>query len=334
MAVTTDGMLYSNDVRIGYISGVTFQNKQVKYSAVDGLAVFEGDIILGTVEAMEGQTAAIRSGTASDVERGTVIKGQQYRWPNALMPYIIDSAMTAQNRVTDAIAHWQANVGVSFVLRTSANASQYPNYVRFFSGSGCYSYVGMQGNGQQDISIGVGCGTGAAIHEIGHSWGLWHEQSRHDRDTYVRIHYEHIIPGQEHNFDQHITDGDDVGPYDYGSIMHYGAYAFTKDGQPTIEVLQAGATIGQQNGLSAGDIAAVRSMYQLWSYNKRVFQTFASNDSQNAWANIESLGWRRIKTGSPDGITNMFEAFCDAAATNKLVHVFADGANVSIMYFA
>ena len=25
----------------------------------------------------------------------------------------------------------------------------------------------------------------------------------------------------EHNFDQHIADGDDLNAYDYGSIMHY-----------------------------------------------------------------------------------------------------------------
>ena len=32
---------------------------------------------------------------------------------------------------------------------------------------------------------------------------------------------QNIEAGKEHNFDQHITDGDDVGPYDFGSIMHY-----------------------------------------------------------------------------------------------------------------
>ena len=56
------------------------------------------------------------------------------------------------------------------------------------------------------------------------------------------------------------TDGDDVGPYDYGSIMHYPATAFSKNGQPTI-VTKNGATIGQRQGLSPGDIAAVQSMY-------------------------------------------------------------------------
>jgi astacin len=44
------------------------------------------------------------------------------------------------------------------------------------------------------------------------------------------------------------------------------------------------------------------------------------------------LGWRKIKTGNPDGATNLFAAFCEAVANNLLVHVFADGQHVSMMY--
>jgi astacin len=116
--------------------------------------------------------------------------------------------------------------------------------------------------------------------------------------------------------------------------MHYGAFAFSKNGQPTIEVLQSGAIIGQRTALSAGDIAAIHAMYETWHYNKRVYQTFASSDAQNAWANIESLGWRKIKTGAADGVTNMLAAFCEAVANNIRVHAYADGQNVSIMYLA
>jgi hypothetical protein len=85
----------------------------------------------------------------------------------------------------------------------------------------------MQGDGQQTISLGAGCTTGSAIHEIGHAVGLWHEQSREDRDLFVTINWQNIEPGKEHNFDQHITDGDDIGTYDYGSIMHYPRTAFS-----------------------------------------------------------------------------------------------------------
>ena len=101
------------------------------------------------------------------------------------------------------------------------------------------------------------------IHEIGHVIGLWHEQSREDRDAFVTINFSKVQPGAVHNFNQHITDGDDVGAYDYGSIMHYPRDAFSIDGSDTITPTDPAAVIGQRTALSAGDIAAANSVCPL-----------------------------------------------------------------------
>lgn len=99
------------------------------------------------------------------------------------------------------------------------------------------------------------------VHEIGHALGLWHEQSRADRDNYVKILWENIAEDHKYNFNQHLHDGKDFGAYDYSSIMHYGPLAFSKNGEKTIIPLVGEITIGQRNQLSAQDIAAVNAMY-------------------------------------------------------------------------
>ena len=60
------GMLQSDDVRTGFVSGQTFRNRPVQYSVVDGLAVFEGCIVLGQADEMEEISRGVQSPASGD----------------------------------------------------------------------------------------------------------------------------------------------------------------------------------------------------------------------------------------------------------------------------
>jgi len=246
----------SPEVRTGFVKGNTFGYRPVRYSVIDGEAIFEGDIVLGSVDEMERLVVEVNK-EKDTKPRAVIITGAQFRWPSGVVPFTIDPELPNQGRVNDAIAHWHSRTGIRLVAHTNEQ-----NFVTFRPGEGCSSSIGMRGTGQQFITLAPGCDKGSTIHEIGHAAGLWHEQSREDRDRFIRILFENIEAGKEHDFDQHITDGDDIGRYDFGSIMHYDKFAFSKNDQPTIETLH-GESIGQRSGLSDGDVQAVNFMYPL-----------------------------------------------------------------------
>ena len=52
-----------------------------------------------------------------------------------------------------------------------------------------------------------------------HAMGLYHEQSRSDRDEYVTIHFDNIRAGTERNFEKRVTQT--LSAYDLASVMHY-----------------------------------------------------------------------------------------------------------------
>ena len=76
------------------------------------------------------------------------------------------------------------------------------------------------------------------LHELMHAVGFWHEQSRPDRDQYVKILTHNIIEKEKDNFHKYrFSESNFVGYYDYCSIMHYELDAFSKyKGLKTIQI--------------------------------------------------------------------------------------------------
>ena len=61
----------------------------------------------------------------------------------------------------------------------------------------------------------------------------------------------------------------------------------------------------------------------MWYNNTKVSRTYTSNDSQNAWAIVDAVsGWKRIKTGATDGVTNVFAILCAARANARPVDIY------------
>lgn len=191
-----------------------------------------------------------------------LIKGgvvdKYYTWKNVgdglTIPYKVEipkSSLAIKNALNDLATRSL----LKFTIRT--NESDYVVFRRI--DKGCWSWVGFQG-GPQTINLGDGCLTTSIIqHEVFHALGIFHEQSREDRDKYITIHYENIESGKSHNFDKHVSKTFGI-PYDYSSIMHYPEFAFSKNDLPTIS-RKDGKDIVTSPQATNYDIALLDALY-------------------------------------------------------------------------
>ncbi|KAK2854271.1 hypothetical protein Q5P01_006932 [Channa striata] len=185
------------------------------------------------------------------------------KWPKTgsyvYVPVEITSDFTAQERdvIINALVSFHLSTCIRFVWRTT-----HVDYLRFFSGTGCWSYVGRQRNLQPISLQRNGCVYQNTVqHEVMHALGFHHEQVRSDRDSYVNILTQNIQPGMESNFKKVQTNN--LGtPYDFNSVMHYPNYAFSKNGLPTITAKSnPKMVLGGAARMSSNDIARINRLY-------------------------------------------------------------------------
>ena len=225
--------------------------QEIYYREINNQAVFQNDIILSPEQLNAGSGENARTHATGLSETVT-------RWPGGVVYYTISTGVSNKSAILDAIAEVESKTSVKFVNRTLQK-----NYVTFYSGRGAASSLGMIG-GQQFINLPIPATKGIVLHEIGHTLGLLHEHTRLDRNNTIKINYENVVTELIEDFTPYLTQGLKAvtfKTFDLGSIMMVGPYTSSKNGYPTIALVNNQIYSIQRTSLSTRDVECINAMY-------------------------------------------------------------------------
>ncbi|CAH1782210.1 unnamed protein product [Owenia fusiformis] len=179
------------------------------------------------------------------------------KWNFPIQYYIEGSYDTAEkDTIRDGVQAWEDKTCATF---QEVGSSPAPG-ITFFSGSGCYSLVGVSsGSSGNRVSLEIpGCVyESTVIHEIGHSLGFLHTQSRPDRDFYVTVNEENVQTDMIANYNKSPWERFALYnlEYDFASEMHYSRGTFSIGSpvtNPTMDAVNPlyNGNIGSSDGIS------------------------------------------------------------------------------------
>merc|ERR1712121_281923 len=161
--------------------------------AVMGKSPEEGDFVDGDMELDPDQMAAFleqmeKGNSFAAIRAGLWMTNGRV---DSVIKYYIDPRISgASGAISQAISDYHRYTCLKFQRQSRRPSGP---HIYFTTGRGCSSPVG-RGRSGNSIRLARGCWRkGTVIHEIGHSIGLFHEQSRPDRDRYVTINYHNIV---------------------------------------------------------------------------------------------------------------------------------------------
>ncbi len=273
----------------------TYQS--VEYQ-VDGIyAVVGGDIIIGTHNSIQEQTAvhaiallrSVNGSTTKDTSIDTAISEVERLfgdpevegslqihtrpWPSSRIPYRFDGVHPSlEKKIKDAIEIWNRLTNVNIV---PANDDE--RYVLEFRDHpkpngqwGCAARLGYIARSGGFVLLNPTCTFGAVLHEVGHALGIMHEHSRPERGQYLVV----ADFARNSNYDINQTTGA-ATKYDICSLMHYSPrqsptgtawFSLTQEGEEAFrkcskELPSKCRKVGQRCQPSKSDIAFINHYY-------------------------------------------------------------------------
>ncbi|XP_035213114.1 zinc metalloproteinase nas-13-like [Stegodyphus dumicola] len=214
------------------------------------------------LDEMAHENGVIKIRIMQSLEFRSAVSNSERYWEDGVVPYELSPTYNESEIgiISDAIEEFRNRTCIRFVPRKDELT-----YIFIEPDSGCSSIVGMIRERSNNVSLSTGCYLkGTVLHELMHVIGFIHEQNRPDRDDFVKIFWDNIIEDAKLNFEKYAWDQvhNFSSGYDYGSVMHYGAYAFAiNDSLPTIEPLKKGVEIGQRDNFSDLDVIKINSLY-------------------------------------------------------------------------
>ena len=186
-------------------------------------------------------------------------------WPGGVIPLVFEQGFTAAEFqvINEACNQWSRAANVRCVDRTTQ-----ANYVLVSrQPTGCNANVGTRPGAVRMNLQPDGCMlTRIVAHELGHLLGFIHEHQRPDRDQYLDVFLQNVTSQNAYNFEL-LTTALRHSAYDFGSIMHYEWYGFSKTPGNLVTMWPKnpygflGQTMGLVEAPSVSDGQAARVFY-------------------------------------------------------------------------
>ncbi|CAK1603451.1 unnamed protein product [Parnassius mnemosyne] len=195
-------------------------------------------------------------------------------WPQGIIPYFIDTFSfdkVLRDRIRNYLDLTNRVTGLRFMEVPRPPTDEKTRWVLFINRQGLlncadHSIKDFTNEGAQKVVLGYDCLAfgGELTQAIMALLGVPPQHNSPDRDKYIKIKDENIIPEKKHLFVA-LKDNEwlfhDI-PYDFASASHYNLYKHSKNGFATIELKEpTNILVGEGKGFSYSDLWKITMLY-------------------------------------------------------------------------